>query len=271
VSVIDILTYKSNVFSQNGEDGIIEYLFQKIGSGSRVCCEFGAWDGIHFSNCRNLILHGWESVMIEGDPERYKDLVGTYASNPQVRCVDRYVDTGGNRLDRILRDLDIRELDFLSIDIDGLDYQILEDLTICPRVICIEVSAGHEPASQTLLPTEIARRNIGQPLGAFVRLAEAKGYDLVCYTGNAIFVRREVGVRHSLVTYSPEAAYRNFLDHLTASEREWLYLVNRGQVDPYYRFGNVCLERKSLGISAARAAALSARVLPRRLLSKIKR
>lgn len=33
-----------NVYSQNGEDGIIEKIFEVIGTISRICIEFGAWD-----------------------------------------------------------------------------------------------------------------------------------------------------------------------------------------------------------------------------------
>jgi hypothetical protein len=38
------------VTSQDGEDGIIEHVFSRIPPVSRVCVEFGAWDGKHLSN-----------------------------------------------------------------------------------------------------------------------------------------------------------------------------------------------------------------------------
>ena len=51
--------FKKNVFSQNGEDGILEILLKKLKLLSKNkdnwCCEFGAWDGIHGSNTFNLI------------------------------------------------------------------------------------------------------------------------------------------------------------------------------------------------------------------------
>ena len=38
------------------------------------------------------------------------------------------------------------EFDFVSIDVDGLDYQILKAFKKhLPKVICIEVNAGHSP------------------------------------------------------------------------------------------------------------------------------
>jgi hypothetical protein len=37
-----------NVYSQNGEDGIIEQLFKELKINNPICCEFGASDGIFF-------------------------------------------------------------------------------------------------------------------------------------------------------------------------------------------------------------------------------
>lgn len=71
-----------NKYSQNGEDGIIETIFQTIPITNRTCCEFGAWDGIHLSNCRKLIEEGWTATMIEGDALRYEDLWRTIAQTP---------------------------------------------------------------------------------------------------------------------------------------------------------------------------------------------
>jgi hypothetical protein len=36
-------------------DGIIEHIFSVVGDGPGLCSEFGAWDGIHFSNSRALV------------------------------------------------------------------------------------------------------------------------------------------------------------------------------------------------------------------------
>lgn len=65
----DLLDFKRNDFSQNGEDGIIEELFRRIGIEAKTCCEFGAWDGIYLSNCRRLIDQGWQTLFIEAMTE----------------------------------------------------------------------------------------------------------------------------------------------------------------------------------------------------------
>jgi len=251
--VQDILVHKKNVYSQFGEDGIIGFIFETIGSGSKMCCEFGAWDGIHFSNCRNLILNGWRGVMIEGDQARFKELCRNYDGNRSVIPVNRFVDTDKNSLDSILGELHIESLDFLSIDIDGLDYQIMESLRLRPRVICVEVNAGHDPENDTFIPPEIAKENIGEPLRLFCRLADEMGYNLTCYNGNAFFVQKESVRPFSLPCLSAKTAYVNFLSRLSGSEREWLYLANIGIVPPYHKFQNALLDRVALEIDPVRA------------------
>lgn len=252
----DLLEFKADVHSQNGEDGIIEALFSRIGTVTRVCCEFGAWDGIHLSNCRNLILEGWGAVMIEGDENRFRDLVANYASYPDVTCVNRWVGTGADSLDAILREHDAADLDFLSVDIDGLDSEVLEALEVRPRVICIEVNAGHDPGSAQRIDRETAADNIGQPLRVFRNVADAKGYDLVGYTGNAFLVRRDLVEEHSLRVLTAEQAYQQFLRYLPDEGKEWLYLVNLGIVNPRRRFHNRHLSRRALGIGVTRALRL---------------
>jgi hypothetical protein len=119
-------------------------------------------------------------------------LVSTYETNPRVTPLNKYVDAGSNSLGSIIQTHNIDDLDFLSVDIDGLDFEILETLDVHPRVICIEVNAGHDPEVETRLPANVAQNNVGQPLRVFMQVAAAKGYELVCYTGNAFFVRRDV-------------------------------------------------------------------------------
>jgi len=171
----NLLSNKRNIHSQNGEDGIIEAIFDRIGIKNRTCCEFGAWDGIHLSNCRKLILDGWSAVMIEGDEEKFCNLFSNYANNEKVICVNKYVDDAKNSLDTILREKKIPELDFLSIDIDGLDYEIFDTLDCKPRVICVEINAGHSPEFDSIIEKEIAKNNVGQSIISFVNSAKKMG------------------------------------------------------------------------------------------------
>ena len=47
--------FKKNIYSQNGEDGIIEELIKRLEIKNLEVCEFGAWDGKLYSNTFNLV------------------------------------------------------------------------------------------------------------------------------------------------------------------------------------------------------------------------
>lgn len=252
----NLLKYGSDTNSQNGEDGIIGEIFERIGTTTRFCCEFGAWDGIFLSNCRKLVMEGWSSLMIEGVPERFQVLVRNYQDNKQVIAVNCFVDDKDNSLGRIIARNSIPQLDFLSVDIDGFDFEILECLDVRPRVICIEVNAGHSPSAQDRIPPAIAKDNVGQPLRLFVEQAKKMGYDLVCYNGNAFFVLSNIRQSSKLDSLTCEEAYAAYLDNLSIKARHWMYLVNLGLVFPNYKYHNPMLNRTRLGISALQACKL---------------
>lgn len=243
-----LLNRKKNQFSQNGEDGIIQYIFHRIGTTSKKCCEFGAWDGKKFSNTRQLIISGWKGLLIEADAKKFARLKENYHGNRKVVCLHRRVDAKKNRISLICKRSSFLDLDFLSIDIDGLDYEIFETLNFKPRVICIEVNAGHNPEDLQKIPRYIAKNNVGQPLGWFTSLAQKKNYYLICYTGNAFYLRGDIINTGLFPALSPKEAYEQFLSHLNQSEREWCFLAGLSLVEPYFPFNNQFLTRKRLKI-----------------------
>ena len=245
-----LISHKKNIFSENGEDGIIEKIFSEIKPKSNLCCEFGAWDGIWASNCRNLIVnHNWNAIMIEGDKDKSKDLVNTYADNSHVHCFNYFVDTKKNSLTNILTEEWKENLDYLIIDIDGLDYEIFENLDFYPLVICIEVNTGHSPEINVKIPREIAKNNVGQPLQYFVNIAKSKGYELVCFTGNAFFIKKDLLGSTNIKPISAKDAYLQHLKTMPNHVKEHLYFVNKGTVNPFYKYNNPYLSKSNLGLN----------------------
>jgi len=251
-----LLAYASDTYSQCGEDGIIERVFSIIGSGQKRCCEFGAWDGMHLSNTRALIEKGWSAALIECEEIRFRRLKENTQQFPKVVAINARVDATANRLSAILKGFGAPpELDFLSIDVDGLDYELFLSLdSIRPRLICVEVNAGHHPESAAAIPRHVAANNVGQPLRAFVSAGDSAGYRLICYTSNAFFLRKDEGKESELPTLSPQQAYSDFLEHTPRSARRWLYLVNLGLAPPHYSFQNQLLTPKGLGLSNMQVA-----------------
>jgi hypothetical protein len=141
-------------------------------------------------------------------------------------------------------------LDFLSIDVDGLDYELfLPPDDIRPRLILVEVNGGHDPNSAAIIPRQVAANNVGQPLKAFASAADKAGYRLICYTGNAFFLRKDEGRERELPTLTPQHAYSDLVRHMPPSDRRWLYLVNLGLVPPYYSFQNSLLTSSAFNMS----------------------
>lgn len=155
-----MLNFKRNIYSQNGEDGIIEEIFRRLKITNGKACEFGASDGYWLSNTRKLMDEGWYCVQLE-------------ASNGQ------YV-TEGN-----VNELVPQALDFLSIDIDGNDYAVWKVYTGKAKVVCIEINSSKDPDADSFTPQDGANYSI------MLKLAKAKGYELLCHTGNLLFVQRK--------------------------------------------------------------------------------
>lgn len=136
----NLIDYQYNKYSQRGHDGIIKKIMEELNIKKGFFIEFGGWDGIHLSNCRNLYDNGWDGCFIEADTEKYKELVNNYKDS-NIICLNNYIfpSSGeGDTIDSLYEKYMNKEIDLLSIDIDGRDYEIFENLEIKPKLIIIE-------------------------------------------------------------------------------------------------------------------------------------
>ena len=189
-----LLKYARNVTSQNGEDGIIEQIMEVISPQHKYCVEFGAWDGKHFSNCHNLIMNkSWSGAMIEANADKYKELVATYAQQPGVACINKFVQfEGSDSLDNILDSVQgLEDIGVLSIDIDGNDYYVWESLKkYTPELVVIEFNPT-VPNDVIFVQERSPRVNQGCSLLSLILLGRGMGYELACCTAwNAFFVKK---------------------------------------------------------------------------------
>ena len=188
----DLNNFKKKIFSQNGEDGIVEEILNRLGGSlDKICCEVGAWDGIHLSNIYNLVKNkNYKGLYIEGDDKKFVDLKKNFEGQ-NVTLINKYVSfEGKNNLDNILKENNVNsDFDLLSIDIDGNDYHIFESLNkFKPKIVIIEFNP--------LIPNEIEfvqkkDKNINQGSSALslYNLGKKKDYFLVAATEwNLIFV-----------------------------------------------------------------------------------
>ena len=136
--------FKKKYFSQFGEDGIVVEILNRISKYNSLdywCSEFGAWDGVHLSNtCYLVRKKKFSAVLIEGNSKKIKDLKKNFPES-RVHKICKLVNfEGKNTLDNIYKDTPIpKNFDFLSIDVDGVDYHIFDSLKkYKPKIICIE-------------------------------------------------------------------------------------------------------------------------------------
>ena len=191
-----LLEYCSDVTSQCGEDGILQKVFEIIGTKNRLCVEFGANEGKHASNTWNLIVnHGWGGAQIEASHELFPGLQATYADYPAVKCLQQAIEfEGENSLDNTLARLDLpMDIDLLSIDVDGNDYWMWESIRQCKaRVVLIEFNPTI-PKHVAFVQEKNMEISQGCSVMALDLLAKTKGYELICVTAwNALFVEKSL-------------------------------------------------------------------------------
>ncbi|MCH9617176.1 MAG: hypothetical protein SP4CHLAM5_03400 [Chlamydiia bacterium] len=185
-------------YSQWGEDGIIEEIFNRLNISSGFFVEFGGADGIEISNTRKLWEEGWDGCYIEADNALYQKLLKNYQDVDNILCLNYFVtwhrnDQRGLCFDDIKRKhFPQREIDFLSIDIDGGDFYILKALECRPKVICIENNLNWHPLYDKEVPEQFALANNQQPLEVLIAAARKQGYQPVCMTINLFLVRDDL-------------------------------------------------------------------------------
>ncbi|MDA8991443.1 FkbM family methyltransferase [Opitutales bacterium] len=184
--------HRTNVSSQHGEDGIVEKIFESIGATNKWCVDIGAHDGQFLSNSWRLVSQDqWSGVLVEADPTNFEKLASLYQDRSNVSCLQEFV-CEERSIDTLLEDKGIpNDFDLLSIDIDGMDYNLWAGLKkYRPRVVIIEANASMGP--DVLFIQNDPGKRIGSSALAMVELGREKGYELVAHlVSNCIFVRKE--------------------------------------------------------------------------------
>jgi hypothetical protein len=194
--------YEGQVFSQNGEDGIISEIFSRIGSTNRVFVEFGAGDGSE-NNSAYLLLKGWSGYWFDGDSQNL-DSIGSkfaHAISEKQLIASREFFTAETAASIFERHRIPEEFDFLSIDIDRNTSWVWRALrAFRPRVCAVEYNASIPPQDDWEIPYEAeARWNgtliFGAGLLALEKIGKDLGYSVVACDlsgANAFFVRSDL-------------------------------------------------------------------------------
>lgn len=196
------LIKERKIYSQYGEDGIIQSIFNNVGTTNKYYVDI-CISSLYESNVKNLRLNdGWSGLSL-GVNWKYELPEHNYK-------VDRV--TTGNIMQTMALNNIVTDFDLLSINIGANDYDLWK--TICcgknntkkyrPRVVLIQCTTMKPPVDVHTENIEVFTKRIhslyySASLSALVRLGRQMGYTLVYVgiNGNiAFFVRTDVLLKY---------------------------------------------------------------------------
>lgn len=194
------------LFSNRNEDGVILRLVNTLKIKEGFFIDIGSNDCIN-SNCANLVFNlNWSGIFIDADEKLLKIGKRNYTlfkKNKNVEFIKSFV-TKENINKLVADSVGQKEIDFISIDIDGNDFEIWEALNLNPKIVVVEnkIEYGNYdivvPVNNNFSPSEW-----GASIVSFTKLSEAKGYTLVATNSagfNAFYVRKELVNKYNLKT-----------------------------------------------------------------------
>lgn len=202
--IVDIRQTEFKVFSQWGEDGIVDYLTRSVPILNRCFVEFGV-ENYTEANTLFLLKHrGWSGLVIDGSRENIKSIQeGRVFWKYDLRAECSFITPqnintviSGNRI--------VGDIGLLSIDIDGNDYWVWEAIAcITPRIVICEYNSLFGPTASISIPFQAnfqrsrahySNMYYGASISALTYLAGMRGYSLVAGNSagnNVFFVRND--------------------------------------------------------------------------------
>lgn len=230
------------VFSQWGEDGIIQYLIAEIGSLPPTFVEFGVENYLE-SNTRFLLQrNAWHGLVVDGCSEHIAFIKADCISwRYQLDAVCSFINK--DNINAIIGNAGFSgEIGLLSVDIDGNDYWVLQAIDIIAPVVIVAEYNGLWGAKRALtvpynadfVRSKAHPSNLyyGASLPAMVQLCAQKGYDFVgsnSVGSNAFFVRRDRRGKIPVATIEGEYSFRCFREGRDGS-RQLTFAGQSGQL-----------------------------------------
>lgn len=198
-------SFEFKVFSQWGEDGIIQHLIHQIEIPNKVFIEFGVQDYTEANTRFLLINDNWSGLIIDSGKSdinfiKRDDIYWRY----ELKAVHSFI-TRDNINQLIAQNIKEKDIGLLVVDIDGNDYWVWKAIdAVKPRIVICEYNGifGCEnfitiPYEEKFIRSKKHSSNLywGASLPALCLLAQEKGYVFVgCNSNgnNAFFIRNDV-------------------------------------------------------------------------------
>lgn len=192
------------VFSQWGDDGIIQWLVNNLELPNKTFVEFGVAN-YRESNTRFLMMNNnWTGLVMDGSESNVSQIINSeYFWKYTLSAKTAFIDTGN--INTLLSSSELRkEVGILHIDLDGNDYWIWKEIkVVSPIIVILEYNSvfGIErsvtiPYDKAFYRTDAHYSNLyyGASLRALHQLSTEKGYSFIgCNSAgnNAYFVRKD--------------------------------------------------------------------------------
>jgi hypothetical protein len=191
------------VFSQWGEDGIIQYLIHNLKIKNETFIEFGV-ENYRESNTRFLLVNNnWKGLVMDGSKTNIETIKeDEIAWRHDITCVDVFI-TKDNINKLITENGFAGAVGILSIDIDGNDYYIWDEINcVDADIVIMEYNAAFGKERTISIPynasfdasqADSSRLYFGASLPALIQLGTKKGYYFIGATsaGNNAFFLKE--------------------------------------------------------------------------------
>ena len=201
--VEDLIETEVKIFSQNGEDGIIDYLIQKLKVDKKNFIEIGVGN-YRESNTRFLYNSHHPKGLIIDYIDDMKSEVKKHVNfwKGDLRICNQKIDSE-NIIDLLNKNCDY-EIDLFSIDIDSIDYWIIKKLkNNISKIFVAEYNPVFGAELEVTVPnisgfdrTKYHYSNLcyGISLKALINLMDQKGYYFIgsnIQKINAFFISKE--------------------------------------------------------------------------------
>jgi len=203
--VSDLSAAEFRVFSQFGEDGIIQYLIQQVPIARKTFVEFGVGKYSEANTKYLLVNDNWRGLVMDGDPY-YVNYIqkDPFFWRTDLKAVSAFVNR--DNINQLLEENGFSgDLGILSIDIDGNDYWIWESIQVVnPAIVVVEYNSVFGRKRAITIPYDPAFDRYaahfsglywGASIKALCVVAERKGYQFVGSNSagnNAFFVRSDL-------------------------------------------------------------------------------
>jgi len=193
------------VYSQWGEDGIIDWLINKFPEIPNSFLEIGT-ENYKESNTRFLLVNkNWDGFLIEADKAAVKNIKSQRVFWKHNLRIENQFITKDN-INTIIKKIEVpKKLGLLSLDVDGVDYWILSNLSVLePSIVVCEYNSlfGQKksitvPYKKNFIRSDEHYSNLyyGASIKAFIELMKKKNYFLIGTNSagnNAFFIKKNL-------------------------------------------------------------------------------